>query len=187
MSEPPAITQLLRAHADGDQRAFDQLFSAVYAELRRLAHGQRRWAGARDTVNTTGLVHEAYLKLMEGQGAALRDRQHFFALAARIMRQVLVDYAKSQRREKRGGNRQRVDTDLDQLAVQEQADLILAVDQALERLSLVDQRLTQVVECRYFAGLSEKETADTVGVSVATVQRCWQAAKTWLGRELAHS
>jgi RNA polymerase sigma factor (TIGR02999 family) len=163
--------------------ATPELFAAVYGELKRLAHGQLA-RGPRGTLSTTALVHEAYLKL---RGSTVRDREHFLALAARAMRQVLVDAARERSAAKRGGDLARVSLDGEALAVETFADEVLAVDVALTRLEALDERLARLVEWRYFAGMSEPEIAAVLGVSDRTVRRDWQKARAFLYRELARS
>ncbi|MGH9379001.1 MAG: ECF-type sigma factor [Thermoanaerobaculia bacterium] len=180
------ITELLRALSGGGAGALDELFEAVYGELRRLAHGQRRrWRG-EETLNTTALLHEAYLKLSAGQRRRWEDRGHFFAVAAKAMRQILIDRARWSQADRRGGEGK-----LEALsrsappavppAAQEE---LLALDQALHRLEALDERQARVVECRFFGGLGVEETAEAVGVSTATVKRDWRAARAWLYYEL---
>jgi RNA polymerase sigma factor (TIGR02999 family) len=180
------LTQLLLAHERGEAGAFDRLVAAVYEDLRRLA---RRELGRRfaQTLNPTGLVHECYLKLAEQSGVPWRDRGHFFSIAARAMRQVLVDHARRRLADKRGAGIHHTDlTDLDQVdvAVERDAAEVLAVEQALGRLGELDPVLVEVVECRYFAGLTEPETAEALGLSQRTVQRHWARARAWLKVEL---
>ncbi len=179
------VTQLLAAHAAGEESALPELFKRVYDELRLVARNQRRRVGGHATINTTGLVNEVYVKLAEGQAGAGHNRGHFFSIAARAMRQILVDYARAQGRAKRGGNRVRTDLKPDRIAVEGHTETILAIDRALEGLGDVDERLVKVVECHYFAGLTESETAEALGVSVSTIQRSLRAARTYLGQELA--
>lgn len=177
------LTALLEAHARGDGAALGRVFEVVYGELRRLARSQRR----RDrsaTLQTTALVHEAFLKLQGGEAGAGRHRGQFLAVAARAMRHILVDHARSVMREKRGGGAARVELEDGAAAVERDAEQVLAVNQALERLEAIEPRLVRIVECRHFVGLSETETADAVGVSLRTVQRDWRAASLWLRREL---
>lgn len=164
---------------------FEQVFEQTYAELRRLARSHRRRLGGRGTLNTTGLVHEAYLKLSAGGVNAINDRGHFFALSARAMRQILVDYARQQTRQKRGGGWVDAGIDPDELAVSDQSETVLAVHSALQRLDQIDPRLTRVAECRYFAGFTEAETAEALDVSLSTVQRTWRIVKAHLAKELA--
>lgn len=181
------ITELLRALSAGDEAALDELFEVVYQELRRLAHGQRRrWRG-EETLNTTALVHEAYLKLSAGRQPRWQDRGHFFAVACKAMRQILIDRARRSHAEKRGGERRRKtlsSAELPAIPPAAKAEL-LALDEALDRLEALDSRQAKVVECRFFGGLGVEETAEAVGVSTATVKRDWRAARAWLYRELA--
>jgi RNA polymerase sigma factor (TIGR02999 family) len=165
--------------------SFETVFEQTYAELRRLARSQRRRQGGGGTLNTTGLVHEAFLKLSGSEAAQVKDRGHFFALSARAMRQILVDYARRQMRHKRGGGWIDAGIDPDQLAGSNQSETVLAVHDALARLDEIDPRLTRVAECRYFAGLTEAETAEALDVSVSTVQRTWRIVKDHLAKELA--
>jgi len=179
------VTLLLRAISDGDAGAFDRLVPLVYDELRRIAHGHLRRQRPGGTLDTTGLVHEAYLKLAEQSGLDLRDRGHFLAVSARAMRQVLVDFARARTAAKRGGaEARRVELEEDSAAVVTQAELLLDVDRALAGLRAHSERLAQVVECRYFAGYSEEETAMALGTSLRTAQRDWLRARAWLRRAL---
>lgn len=180
--------QLLRASAAGDRAAFDRLVPRVYGELRRIAH---RLLGRRpggDSWNTTALVHETYLKLAAGAGG-YNDRQHFFAVSARAMRHLLVDSARRRAALKRGGPASPETLDEEALAgvlaEAGEAERILAVEEALERLADLDPRLTQVIECRIFAGYSEEETALALGVSLRSVQRYFLRAKAWLAEEMS--
>jgi len=182
------ITALLEALSAGAEGALEDLFAAVYGELRRLARGQRRrWRG-EETLNTTALIHEAYLKLSSGRQGSWPDRGRFFAVAAQAMRQILIDRARRSLAERRGGGRER-----ESLAEAAEpaapralpAEELLALDTALARLDALDPRQARVVECRFFAGLDVEETAAAVGASTATVKRDWRAARAWLYRELA--
>jgi RNA polymerase sigma factor (TIGR02999 family) len=184
-ASPAEVTVLLRQWSDGDHQALDRLMPLVYEELRRVAH--RRLAGERTghTLQTTALVHEAYGRLAEAD-LPWQDRAHFFALAARTMRRILVDYARSRLAEKRGGGAQAVP--LDQLTVElsaggEDAE-ILALHEALEALERQDPRKAQVIEAHIFGGLTYEETAAALGISPATVDRDLRLAKAWLAREL---
>ena len=183
MTEQAQITDLLLQLRDGDAAAADRLFAAVYPQLRRIAH--RHLMGEREghTLGTTGLVHETYVKLVDLARVDWQDRGHFFAMAARAMRQILVDYARRYRTQRRGGGLQRIEL-TDGHAVEEQAELVLAVHEALGRLAGVNERLSRVVECRYFAGLTGEETAVALGVTARTVERDWVKAKGWLYQEL---
>lgn len=180
-----AVTELLIAHREGKPDAFDRLVELVYQELRRVARAQlRRYDGPGPLLETTGLVHEAYLKLVDQSGLTAADRGHFLAIAARAMRQVIVDYARSQQAAKRGGGAPHVPIDDRDAAVLHGADQVLEVHQALERLAAEDRRLLQVVECRFFAGYSEAETAEALAVSPRTVERDWLRAKARLREAL---
>ena len=181
---PADITELLLAHGGGDAAALDRLVPLVYDDLRRIARGQLRRRRPGDTLNTTGLVHEAYVRLVDQTRASWRDRGHFFAVSAIAMRQIVVDHARRRMRAKRGGDRVTVPLDDVQEPAAREAGRILEIDEALEKLTKVDRRLAQVVECRYFAGLTEEETAAGLGVSVRTAQREWFKARAWLRQEL---
>ena len=181
---PADITELLHAHGGGDAAALDRLVPLVYDDLRRIARGQLRRRRPGDTLDTTGLVHEAYLRLVDQSRASWRDRGHFFAVSAIAMRQIVVDHARRRMRVKRGGDRVTVPLDDVQEPASREAAQILELDEALERLAKIDARLAQVVECRYFAGLTEEETAAALAVSVRTAQREWFKARAWLRQEL---
>ena len=163
--------------------ALERLLPLVYDDLRRIAH--RQLAGERDehTVGTTALVHEAYLRLADRQIDGI-DRTQFLGVASQAMRRVLVDYARQHRAGKRGGARRQVALDDAMLVVEERADTLLALDEALTRLGALDARQGRVVECRFFGGLSEEETADVLGVTARTVRRDWTKARGWLHQEL---
>jgi RNA polymerase sigma factor (TIGR02999 family) len=179
-----AITELLRAVEGGDKAARDRLFAVVYAELRGLARGQLRRIPARDTLSTTALVNETYLKLAGERPWSARDRSHFFALAARAMRQILVDHARRRARQKRGGGAAPVALDEALVPSPDRAEELLALDAALERLEAMDAELAQIVEWRFFAGLSIEEVAQLLDVSDRTVKRHWRAARAFLFQEL---
>ena len=178
------ITDLLAAHREGARGAFDELVPLVYHELRVIARRQlaRHRRGA--TLDTTALVHETYLKLVDQTRGSATDRAHFFALAARVMRQVMVDYARQRTAKKRGGGKIPLTLDRVQAPVAEQAEQVLAINTALERLTELNERLTRVFECRFFIGLSEQETAEALELSLRTVQRDWMKSKAWLRTEL---
>jgi RNA polymerase sigma factor (TIGR02999 family) len=166
--------------------SLDALVPLVYDDLRLLAHRHLRSGGGGDhTLATTGLVHEAYLKLAAQSHTAWRDRGHFFAVASRAMRHILIDYARGRQRQKRGRGQPHVPLDEAQVAIESEAAHLVAVDEALSRLAAEDERLARVVECRFFAGLSEEETAEALAVSVRTVQRDWGEARAWLKKEMA--
>ncbi len=185
MKEPQAdITRLLAALNAGDTGAMDRLLPLIYDELHRLAHWQRQRQHAHETLNTTALVHEAFLKLVRKDDASWQNRAHFFRIAARAMRDVLVDYARRQRAAKRGGDLPDSPlSDLDALP-EVDTDEVLALHEALQRLEAVDPRQGQIVELRYFVGLTIPEAADVLGISAATVKRDWTAARAWLYREI---
>ncbi|HKA36875.1 MAG TPA: ECF-type sigma factor [Thermoanaerobaculia bacterium] len=179
------ITDLLLAHARGDGEAFSLLVPLVYDDLRRIARRSIRRSGGARTIDTTGLVHEAYLKLVDQTRAGYRDRSHFFAVAARAMRQILVDEARRRFAGKRGGGVTAITLEEERHGgISADADWLLSLEEALESLARLDPRLPRVVECRFFAGLSEEETADALGVSTRTVQRDWMRAKAWLREEM---
>lgn len=178
------ITRLLQQLRRGDRAALDRLLPLVYDELRRIAHRQRSYPREDRTLDTTALVHEAYLKLIEPAGLDSTDRAHFFAIAARAMRQVLIDRARKRGTLKRGGKWRRVPLDGAAIAVDEQADMLLALDDALGRLAALDERLSRIVECRFFGGMTEQETAQALAVSERTVRRGWLKARLWLYGEL---
>lgn len=181
--------------ASGESEALDQLIPIVYAELRRIARAQlRRWRPG-ETLGTTALVNEAYLKLARQEQGPAHDRCHFFAIAATAMRQILVDQARQQRASKRGDGALRVDLDvLDRTlshqlnrAIDDQADHLLDLDRALRRLTSHNPRLARVVECRFFAGMTEQDIAVALDITDRTVRRDWLKARAWLYRELDHS
>ena len=188
-----SITQLLAVlrDGDGDRDALDRLLPQVYDELHAMAHRQRRsWHGDL-TLNTTALVHEAYLKLVDQTTADWQSRAHFVAVAARAMRHILIDYARRRRAQKRGGDVEKISLEAfpnvlaGNITVDAQrADELLALDAALERLEALNARQSRVVECRFFGGLTIDETAAALGVSPATVKRDWTLAQTWLYQQM---
>ena len=177
-------TTLLRAWADGDARAIDQLLPLVHHELRRVAQRYMRGERRDHTLQPTALVNEAYLRLIDLKAIRWQDRAHFFAMAARIMRRLLVDSARAHRNEKRGGGVPTVSFDEALFPVVDSAVDVVALDDALDALAAFHPRKSQVVELRFFGGLSLEETAATLEVSVDTVKRDWRFAKLWLLREL---
>ncbi len=177
------VTDLLLEMRGGNTDAMDRLLPLVYDELRGIAHAQLRRERPGHTLGTTGLVHETYVRLVDQTRVEWRDRGHFFAAAACAMRRILVDYARRNRAARRGGGSVRFTLDEDVPAA-ERGEMLLALDEALDRLATVDRRLSRVVECRYFSGLTEQETADTLGVTRRTVQRDWVKARGWLYLEL---
>ena len=183
-SSPDDITGLLMAWGSGDKAALDRLMPLLYQELRRLARRQMRRERQGDTLQTTALVNEAYLRLVDYERVQARDRNHFLAIAAQAMRRILVERARSRRSDKRGSNPQRISLDeVTEMAEARAADL-LALDEALQALSTIDPRKAQLVELRYFGGLTIEETANVLGVSTPTVERDWHTARIWLHREI---
>ena len=180
---PARIAELLADWANRDAAAREQLVPLVYDELRRLAHHYMRGERAGHTLQTTALVNEVYLRLVDIDTMKWRDRAHFFAMAATLMRRVLVDYARQRGREKRGGGISVTSLDENAIAAQPAVDVI-ALDEALERLALLDPQQSRVVELRFFAGLSVEEAAEALDISPATVKRDWATAKLWLFNEL---
>ncbi|MCI0437002.1 MAG: sigma-70 family RNA polymerase sigma factor [Gemmatimonadetes bacterium] len=191
-SDHETVNRLLEKLRAGDQQAFDQLFPLVYNELRALAEQQRRrWRGD-DTLNTTALVHEAYLRFAGQSSPTWQNEPHFLAVAARAMRQILIDYAKRKHRAKRGGQMHVVPLHEIEAALttggdasEAGADALVALDDALQRLDREDPRQSRIVECRFFGGMAITDTADALGISPATVKRGWAMAQAWLYRELA--
>jgi RNA polymerase sigma factor (TIGR02999 family) len=190
-AEHPCMTEdrlsatdlLLRAGA-GEARAVESIFPVVYDELRRLAHRHLSREPDGRTLGTTELVHEAYLRLIDQTRVQWTGRAHFMAIAATAMRRILVDRARSRRSLKRGGDRKPVTLDDIEVITDERADLLVALDEALDRLRDLDARQARVVECRFFGGMTEEETAEVLGVGLRTAKRDWAKAKSWLYREL---
>ena len=178
------ITRLLADWSRGDERALEQLMPLVYDELRRMAHGYMRRQPSNHTFQTTELIHEAYLKLAKGGGQDFQNRAHFFGVAAKAMRHILVDYARSKQSEKRGGGRERIELSDDTAVSFDRADQLVALDEALKTLESLDERKCRVVELRFFGGLSIEEVGDALGVSTSTVKREWTVAKTWIRRQV---
>lgn len=184
MNSHGEVTSLLAAWGNGDQSALNELMPLVYSELHRMA--RRAWSRQQqgNTLQPTALINEAFLKLAGAENASFQNRCHFMAVACTAMRQILVNHAKARHTGKRGSGELLVPIDDIQLAVTQQAAEVVALHDALTRLQEIDPRKSQVVEMRYFAGLSIEETADALGVSVITVNRDWRLARTWLIREI---
>ncbi len=180
---PGDFTRLLHAASAGDRDAFDAAFASAYRELHALA-ARVRGGGASDTLNASALVHEAYLKLAPSADRAWADRRHFFAIAARAMRQVLIGAARERMAGKRGGGDVAVTLDEGAHAAPFQAAELVALDDALQRLGALNERQARVVELRFFAGLTSEEIGETLGIATPTVQRDWRAARAWLARDL---
>jgi RNA polymerase sigma factor (TIGR02999 family) len=178
------VTRLLSAIEQGDSDAAASLFPLVYEELRAIAHRQLGRGGAGGTLNTTAVVHEAYLKLAGHGSLGLRDRQHLFAIAARAMRQVIVDHARAHLAKKRGGGAQRTLLDESVLQVEARAAELLDLERAMQSLAAMDDRLARVVDLRFICGLSVEETAELLGVTSRTVERDWRQARAFLLHEL---
>ena len=178
------FTDLLTSSRTGGEDAARRLFPLVYDELRRRAGWLRRGDHADNTLTTTALVHEAYLKLVDQTRTSWQDRAHFLAVASIAMRQILVDHARERGALKRGGDLHRVDLDSTALSVDHQATHLLELDEALTELAAIDARLARVVECRFFGGLTEDETAEALGVTARTVRRDWTKAKALLYQRL---
>jgi RNA polymerase sigma-70 factor, ECF subfamily len=186
-SKTAEITRLLRAWRDGDERALERLSPLVYGELRKIAHGYMRHERDGATLQATALVHEAYLRLMDAGTVDWQDRAHFYAVSARMMRRILVDAARSRERIKRGGEAARVDLDEVPDLGADRGGEIVAVDDALTALAQLDPRKAQVVELRFFGGLSVEETAAVLKISPQSVMRDWRLSRSWLMRELSRS
>src|SRR5271156_6545480 len=185
-AEPPTsndVSILLRAWSDGEQSALDQLTPVVYAELRRLAHRQMGHERAGHSLQTTALVNEAYLRLVDCNRMRWVDRAHFFAVSAQLMRRILVDTAR-RHNQKRGAGLEHISLQLTDIGVPGRDSDLLALDDALNELAVFDERKAQVVELRFFGGLSVEETAAVLKISAITVMRDWNSAKAWLYREL---
>jgi len=180
------ITGLLVDWSNGDQTALDKLLPLVEQELHRLAHGYMRRENRDHTLQTTALVNEAYLKLIDQNKTRWQNRAHFFAIAATIMRRILLNYARDQHRDKRGGKAVQISLSEVSVAHFGVPDELIALDEALTRLSLEDERKARVVELRYFGGLENDEIAEVLGVSSITVMRDWRFAKAWLLREMVN-
>ena len=186
MNEPPTqhITRLLLAWRDGNKSALDELMPLVYSELHRLARHYMRGQKSGHTLQTTALVNEAYLRLIDSSQVRWQDRHHFFAISAQLMRRILVDSARTRNSRKRGGELQKVELDEAlQISAEQPFDLI-ALDDALKILAGLSPRQSQIVELKYFGGLSEEEIAGTLDISPRTVRRDWSIARAWLYREL---
>lgn len=186
MTPHASITDLLQQASEGEREVLDELLPLVYDELRGIAHNQLRAERPGHTLNTTALVHEAYLKLVDQTRVEWKNRAHFYAVAARAMRRILVDYARKRGRQKRGGDAIRVPLETDLMAFSSsQSDALQALDESLQRLETINPRHGRVVECRYFGGMTVEETAAALDISPATVSRDWQFARAWLKRELS--
>jgi len=183
--EPQRLTQLLVAWSDGDRAALDELFPLVYDELRQLARRRMRRERQGHTLRTTALVNDAYLRLVDQRQVRWQNRAHFFAIAAQMMRRILVDHARARNYEKRGGGAAHVPLEEAAVLAEGKAAEILALDEALVALAEIDARRARVVELRYFGGLSNEEIAEVLKISPNTVTRDWNMARAWLYQELS--
>ena len=182
---PEEVTGLLLAWSAGDQAALEKLMPLVYAELHRLAKRYMRREYAGHSLQTSALVNEAYLRLIDAHGVRWENRAHFFAVSAQIMRRILVDFARAKRKLKRGGGAQQVTLDEGLVLSPERGADLLALNEALEKLAVLNERQSRVVELRYFGGLNEDEVAEALKVSPRTVRSDWSLARAWLYRELS--
>lgn len=185
MADAPDFTELLQAHAAGDQTALERLFPKVYDELRQMARGRLRHERADHTLGATELVHEAFFRLVRLDRIDWRSRAHFLAIASQAMRNVLLDHAEHRGAQKRGGGARAVTLERIDVPNDMPTDEVIALCEALERLEKLEPRQARVVECRFFGGLSLDETAEALGVSAATVSRDWTIARAWLHAQLA--
>ena len=177
------VTQLLHAYTDGDREALDQLMGVVYEQLRRMAHARMREERPDHTLATTGLVHEAYLKLVDVDEMQWQSRAHFYAMASKVMRRILINYANKRKAQKRGGGAPHVELNEERLIPDAYAETLLELDEALKELQALHPRQAEVVAHRYFGGFTNDETAEVLGVSVTTVERDLRFARAWLARQ----
>ena len=184
LPSPDGVTQLLLDWSNGDKAALDKLMPLVYEELRRLAHHYMRRERPGHTLQTTAIVNEAYINLVNQRGVQWQNRAHFFGVASLVMRRILTGYARSRQCAKRGGSAHEVALDEAMLVPEERVAEMVALDDALNSLALIDKRKSQIVEMRFFGGLSIEETAEMLGVSPGTVMRDWTLAKAWLRCEI---
>jgi RNA polymerase sigma factor (TIGR02999 family) len=178
------ITELLVAWNSGDESSLEHLFPIVETEMRKIAHNYMRRERANHTLQTTALVNEAYLKLVDQTRAGWQNRAHFFAIAAQIMRRILLNYARDRVAEKRGGAAERVEIEEALVLTKEKSAELIALDEALDRLAKFDRTKSQIVEMLYFGGMTIEETAEVLGVARSTVSAHWKVAKAWLGKEI---
>jgi RNA polymerase sigma factor (TIGR02999 family) len=185
LTSNPDVTQALLALSAGDRGALDGLLPGIYGQLREQAARALRRERPDHTLSTTGLVHEAYLRMVRLDRVAWKDRAHFFGACANEMRRILVDHARQRRAGKRGAGAEHVPLENALQAAQDRPDELVELDEALERLKQLDERQVRIVECRFFAGMSVEETAEALAISPATVKRDWTLARAWLNRELS--
>lgn len=180
------ISGLLRAWSDGNGKALDELMPLVYDELHRQAHRFLRRERQGHTLQTTALINEAYLNLIKQNRVTWQNREHFFAISANLMRRILINYANARHRKKRGGENENLELDESILIATESKDLdLIALDEALTRLAAIDEQQANIVELRYFGGLTIEETSEVLGIAPATIKRDWKMTKAWLYRELS--
>jgi len=188
MSEPQpgsTVTELLVRARSGDSSALADVFPVIYDELRRLARQQLQREPDGHTLSPTALVHEAYMRLIDYSRVEWTGRSHFLAVASTAMRRILVDHARGHRSIKRGGALRHVPIDSVEIGTEDRAELLVAIDEALDRLTAIDPRQARVVECRFFGGMTEEETAEALGIGLRTAKRDWAKAKSWLHKEIA--
>ena len=186
-SKPHEISELLEQWSGGNQAALDQLYPLVYEELRRLARSYMRREPKGHTLQTTALINEAYVRLVDQQSVRWQNRSHFFAISAQIMRRILVDHARRHLQAKRGGGAKRISLDEVMIVAKERSEEVLMLDEALSNLAQLDPRRSQVVELRYFAGLNNSEIASVLKISENTVMRDWNLARAWLYQQLSET
>ncbi len=184
---PQEITQLLMNWSQGDKSALDHLVPLVYPELRRLAKRHMGRENSAHTLQTSALINEAYLKLVDQQNVKWQNRAHFFAVAAQVMRHILVDHARTRNYAKRGGGAPKLPLDEAAALTEQRAGQLIALDDALRDLAALDERKSQIIELRFFGGLSLEETAEVMKISQSTVQREWRAAKAWLHHTMSNA
>jgi RNA polymerase sigma factor (TIGR02999 family) len=182
---PNNVTQMLHDWSNGDREVVDKLIPVVYDELRRQAARYLRRERPGHTLQTTALIHEAYIRLIDQKNVRWQNRAHFYAISAQLMRRILVDHARSRQAAKRGGNDIKLPLEEAMVASDEREVDVVALDEALERLAVIDPQQSRVVELKFFSGLSVEETAEVLGVSPRTVKRDWNVAKAWLRREIS--
>lgn len=183
-TEPGDVTRILFEVKKGSREAQDRLIPLVYKELRRIASAHLRRESPQHSLQPTALVHEAYLRLIDIRQVDWQSRAHFFSIASNAMRRILVDHARADQASKRGGRAETICLDESLLPAATRAPEVLALDQALDQLALLDQRQAKIIEMRFFGGMTEEETGDVLGISVRTVKRDWQVARAWLFKEL---
>ena len=181
------VTELLQAWSSGDRTALDQLLPLIHEQLRRLARQRLHSMAPGSSMQATALVNEMYLRLVDSASVSFQSRAHFFAISANLMRQIVIDQARTRNRDKRGGEWRRVSLKDSEMPSRNDDEGLLALDEAMNRLAVVDERKARVVELRFFAGMTNQEIAEAAGISVDTVKRDWTFAKLWLARELKSS